>query len=290
MVVVIGIQNSRSAQIRQLATLMPNVEVLDHLESLSDLIFKADLGIGAGGTSTWERLCLNLPSILISLSGNQLSNCTHLCKDSYIHYLGMADTVRSNDVSNAVSLWMNNQLSFVSGQYLVDGYGSHRIAMRITGICRPLILRKITLNDEGILFRWANDETVRVNSFSPNPISPHTHKKWFLSGFSNRNRLHFILEDTYSCPIAQIRFDLDLTTKSIYIDISVDRCARGFGVGPELLLLGLERVHQLWGPNLVFVADILKDNVPSIACFKRADFTIDETSVHPTHVRLKLIS
>ena len=44
LLVVLGIQNSRSAQIRELATLMPNVEVFDHVESLGDLIAKADLG------------------------------------------------------------------------------------------------------------------------------------------------------------------------------------------------------------------------------------------------------
>mgnify|MGYP003335848454 CR=1 FL=1 len=35
------------------------------------MILEADLAIAAGGTSTWERLCLMLPTYLIKIADNQ---------------------------------------------------------------------------------------------------------------------------------------------------------------------------------------------------------------------------
>ena len=39
-----------------------------HMPSLSKLLARADLAIGAAGATSWERLCLGLPSYLISLA------------------------------------------------------------------------------------------------------------------------------------------------------------------------------------------------------------------------------
>ena len=35
------------------------------------LMLQADLAIGAGGVTAWERCCLGLPSMLVTLAGNQ---------------------------------------------------------------------------------------------------------------------------------------------------------------------------------------------------------------------------
>ena len=38
---------------------------------ISELMFRADLAIGAGGTTSWERCCLGLPSLVIVVAENQ---------------------------------------------------------------------------------------------------------------------------------------------------------------------------------------------------------------------------
>ena len=44
-----------------------------HVDSktVPELMFRADLGIGAGGTMTWERNCLGLPTVLLVMADNQ---------------------------------------------------------------------------------------------------------------------------------------------------------------------------------------------------------------------------
>lgn len=40
-------------------------------ENLPDLMLEADLAIGAAGSSTWERCCLGLPSVAVTIAENQ---------------------------------------------------------------------------------------------------------------------------------------------------------------------------------------------------------------------------
>ncbi len=45
---------------------------------LSDLMASADLCIGAGGTTAWERACLGLPALMVEMAANQRGNIEHL--------------------------------------------------------------------------------------------------------------------------------------------------------------------------------------------------------------------
>ena len=48
-----------------------NVNVIVDTDNISGLMLDADLAIGAGGSTTWERCCLGLPTLLFVLSENQ---------------------------------------------------------------------------------------------------------------------------------------------------------------------------------------------------------------------------
>jgi spore coat polysaccharide biosynthesis predicted glycosyltransferase SpsG len=45
---------------------------------MAALTAEADLAIGAGGSSTWERCCLGLPTVLVILADNQRPNAEAL--------------------------------------------------------------------------------------------------------------------------------------------------------------------------------------------------------------------
>ena len=47
------------------------IDLLTDVTNMSELMLESDLAIGAGGTTSWERCCLALPTILIILSENQ---------------------------------------------------------------------------------------------------------------------------------------------------------------------------------------------------------------------------
>ncbi|NNE21967.1 MAG: UDP-2,4-diacetamido-2,4,6-trideoxy-beta-L-altropyranose hydrolase [Rhizobiales bacterium] len=60
------------------------VEVFSNVEDMASLMVKADLAIGGGGVSGWERCALGLPSLVIALADNQRAINRQLSKDQYI--------------------------------------------------------------------------------------------------------------------------------------------------------------------------------------------------------------
>ena len=62
--VVLGLQNPHRHEVVKLAAQRPNTNIHDSLPSLAGLIARADLAIGAGGATTWERACLGLVPVV----------------------------------------------------------------------------------------------------------------------------------------------------------------------------------------------------------------------------------
>ena len=48
-----------------------NIEVIVNANNMAELMLDADLAIGAGGSTSWERCCLGLPTLLYITADNQ---------------------------------------------------------------------------------------------------------------------------------------------------------------------------------------------------------------------------
>ncbi len=66
---------------------------------MGELIYQADLAIGGGGSSMWERSCLGLPTLMVVLADNQFSIAQNLHKSGAAIYLGEINTIDVNDAS-----------------------------------------------------------------------------------------------------------------------------------------------------------------------------------------------
>ena len=86
--VVVGSIYAHKAELEDAAASRGRAHIHEQLPDLSKLMTKADLAISAGGATTWERCCLGLPSIIISIADNQRPACEALAGDDLIHYLG----------------------------------------------------------------------------------------------------------------------------------------------------------------------------------------------------------
>ena len=72
-----------------------------HYRSLAGLIARADLAIGAGGVTTWERACLGLPSLVVAIAANQLSFSEALDQAGYLQLLGDVTSVTAEQIRSA---------------------------------------------------------------------------------------------------------------------------------------------------------------------------------------------
>jgi UDP-2,4-diacetamido-2,4,6-trideoxy-beta-L-altropyranose hydrolase len=70
---------------------------------MAELIFNADLGIGAGGSAMWERCYLGLPTITVVFADNQVRTSEDVAGLGAIEYLGWSDSLEIEDYARAVS-------------------------------------------------------------------------------------------------------------------------------------------------------------------------------------------
>lgn len=275
--VVLGRQSPHRQAVAALVAQRPSTTLHEPLPSLAGLIARADLAIGAGGATTWERACLKLPSLVVAIAENQVPFAEALHQAAHLQLLGEAATVSAEQIRAELLARVVDPGPQDAGGDLTDGKGVSRLALALLGPQVTITLRPATSGDEALLLRWANDPQVRANSFSPNLITRSDHHNWFRQGLADPNRLLLIATASDGCPIGQIRFDRQpLSTQDgsaeATVDLSLDRCVRGFGLADDLVHLGLQVMEQTWGPDIEAVADVLTTNMASNACFSRAGF------------------
>ena len=77
--VVMGATAPWTRAVQEQAALMPwPTEIKVGVSNMAELMANSDLAIGAAGSTTWERFCMGLPSILVVLSRNQECNLSKI--------------------------------------------------------------------------------------------------------------------------------------------------------------------------------------------------------------------
>jgi spore coat polysaccharide biosynthesis protein SpsF len=140
-----------------------------------------------------------------------------------------------------------------------------------------LKVRYACWDDAELLFRWANDPTVRKNSFNQDPISMDDHIEWYREKLDSLKTLFFIIENGKE-PVAQIRYERD-ENDTAEINFSVDRNHRGKGFGIRTLeLTGKLACDEL---NIKYIKGfVISSNETSRRVFLKAGFTdVGQTEV-----------
>ncbi len=69
--VVVGTTNPHRDQVKGICEAMPGTTLHCQVNNMAELMAKADLAIGARGSTTWERCALGLPAITVIAADNQ---------------------------------------------------------------------------------------------------------------------------------------------------------------------------------------------------------------------------
>ncbi|NDC15756.1 MAG: N-acetyltransferase, partial [Synechococcaceae bacterium WB9_2_170] len=224
--------------------------------------------------------------MVVAIADNQLPFARALDEASQIRLLGCSALVSAEQIRQALVDAIQRAWPGPSGYGLTDGWGAARVTSALLGLQRPLQLRPATAADEALLLRWANDPQVRAHSFSPDPIAPADHQRWFQAGLADANRMLLIARDAQGCPLGQIRFDCQPPAcaqepREALIDLSLDRCARGHGLATDLIHMGLQKMQQAWGSETAAVAMVLAENLASQATFSKAGFHVETHNNRP---------
>ena len=136
--VVIGSAYPHRRELHGLAARRPLVTVHENTSQVASLMSMADLAVGAPSSASWERCCLGLPAVTITLAENQSRVASALRDAGATVSLGWHSGVRDSTIRAAVSelAAQPQRLSEMSGlaSGITDGNGVQRVADAIAEV------------------------------------------------------------------------------------------------------------------------------------------------------------
>jgi len=130
--VVIPIRGLHVDLIAKQAINFKNIHLHTDLPTLAPLMKNANLSIGAGGVTSWERCCLGLPAITITDGENQNMTNKELEKLGAVKFLGKAQSVSVDDIYNSLNSFIKSPKKLknmsIRAMELCDGKGVIRVA------------------------------------------------------------------------------------------------------------------------------------------------------------------
>jgi UDP-2,4-diacetamido-2,4,6-trideoxy-beta-L-altropyranose hydrolase len=270
--VVIGANFIHKSCVTAQATARPNTRIHGPRPHLADLMAKADLAIGAGGATTWERLCMGLPSLVVGIADNQMPACEALKRDGLILFLGSAFGLDVDLIESALTKILIESVKLqelaTKSQTLVDGRGTNRVAETLIPTpAANLRLRPANAGDALTYFSWVNDPVVRSSANNSGPIDLGTHMHWFDKRLMDLNSYLYVLE-AGDLPIGQVRFECH--DEEATIDYSLDVLVRRRGWANQLLKMGIEALNS--SRPMQLCAQVKAENLASVATFIRLGF------------------
>ena len=133
--VVLGQYHPDAQGLAAQAATRPGTTMHQGLPTLAPLMVRSDLMISAGGTTTWERMCLGLPAIVISVAANQTTTNLALMNAGYIDFLGGMNDVNVSNIAEAVTQCLANPAVLKAQSSLcldlVSGTGAQVVCQQI---------------------------------------------------------------------------------------------------------------------------------------------------------------
>lgn len=268
---IAGTGNPEWTRMQALASGRSTWRLQTHTDQFAELMAHADLFVGAGGGTSWERAALGLPTICIAVAANQQANAERLAEVGAHLYLGPRDQVSVESLRQSISVLLANQglrRSFAErSRQMVDGCGARRVAAALAG--EFLQLRPATMDDARMLFDGRNAEDVRRWSVESHAIDWASHLIWLAATLVNDQRLLLVAE-TVDGPVGVLRYDRVDTRADVSIYLFEGRFGLGWG---RALLAGGERFIKGYWPQLrVIDAQVLPANQASINLFRDAGY------------------
>jgi len=144
-------------------------------------------------------------------------------------------------------------------------------------IIENFFIRTIKQDDSQRIWEIRNHPMVRENSNGSEIIDFEKHDAWFQKKYFSGSDNHcYILEKKAGYIIGYCRYDYNSQYKAYLISIALDPEYHGKGFGKYLLSESLKQFNK--GD---IVAEIKKENMPSVKLFQKNDFNIyDEDDIN----------
>ncbi len=137
-----------------------------------------------------------------------------------------------------------------------------------------LSFRKVILADIKLYFDWANDSSVREQSYNSTAIDFENHKKWFECKLEDADCLMLVFQNEEKQNVGQVRIQKENEIEAL-IGISVASEHRGKGYAKEMIQLASDCFLDS-NSGFLINAFIKEQNLSSKYAFEKAGFVLEE--------------
>ena len=257
------------------------VECLQDVSDMASLTLWADLAIGAGGTTSWERRCLGLSTLLIEVADNQRKVARELDENGAVKNLGYFKALTPYKIAQGLkALISNDQLKTMSDKAfkVVDGRGvSHVLPHLLEPVTvkdnNQVSLRTFQADDAKTVFNWQILPETRKYFRNPTPPTWSEHTLWFDALLNNPMRQGYIILNN-DIPAGVVRLD-QLKADENKFEVSILLSPKYYQTGTASAALKL--VQDLYSGATIH-AEVNKNNIASQKMFTRAGFKPSESN------------
>ena len=134
--VVVGSANPNKDKTNKLCASITNVTYHCQVSNMAKLMADADLFIGGGGSTTWERCCLGLPGLVMAIASNQDAIAVGCDQAGIGIHINKSKDIRPHQIQIEIEKMLLNQTALLTmgkkSANMVDGKGANYVAFFLT--------------------------------------------------------------------------------------------------------------------------------------------------------------
>ncbi len=255
------------------------VRLMSRVGDMADLMAAADVAIGAGGGTSWERCYMGLPTLLIVTADNQKLIAARLAEAGAARVLGWHAEVGRELIAAAVwdlagDIEAVERMS-MSARKLCDGKGVRRALATLSGSerdrsGRPVTLRLADAEDTWTIFAWQTSPGVRRYMTNPEVPTEAEHFAWMTAKLDDP-RAWFCMVEAAGRPVGVLRLDEAETDPDKYVVailVAPDQVRKGIGTAAL-------RIANRLMPGKHLVARVAPENSASMRLFVNAGYATE---------------
>jgi UDP-2,4-diacetamido-2,4,6-trideoxy-beta-L-altropyranose hydrolase len=272
---IAGLSNQAWPELQQRARANACWRLHQHIEHFADFIRDADVFIGAGGSTSWERAAIGLPTLCIAVAPNQIQPAKAM-HDRGIHiYLGESHAVTAEDIQQQLAALTLSQRQSLSSQSLaaIDGRGAERVVAALMQF--ELQIRRATHADAQLLFDARNAPEIRRYSRQAAAFDWESHSRWLNHQLAHSDSM-LLIASAADGEVGVVRFD---RCDDEFVEISIYLLAQRLGLNwGQFVLQSAEQYLALQWPEIKCIKAFVKEeNSASINLFIHHGYQFDGT-------------
>lgn len=234
-----------------------------------------DLAIGAGGTSSWERCCLGLPTLVLIIAENQRPGAERLAEAGAAWIVDDSPTAIADRFAALLADASARAAMTDAGRALIDGRGLDRVLLPLMPpqsiLDGRVSLRLMETDDAALLLDWQRHPETRRYARSAAAPTDAEHAAWYRRLLEDPNRLPFFVQEETPMgprPVGYVRLDWrnePVPGWEISIATAPDHYRRGIGRAALNLASALV-------PRESILAHVLAENEASHGLFRAAGY------------------